>query len=284
MAVLGVASACAAPPPTTSTPSAVVTVIQVVATPPASPTATRTSTTTPVPTAFVTAPAPGTAANVPILMYHHFQDLADNATELDLTWTVSPRNFDAQMNLVAQRGFHTITMGQLVAHLKEGKPLPAKPIVVSFDDGWEQQYVTAFPILRKYGLVGTFFVYTRPINHEPYMTWEQLQEMTTAGMDFEAHTLTHPHLRTLPPDEALKEISDSKTILETRLGKPIVAFAYPFGEYDAAVIQMVKQAGFLSAVTLASGYHQKADELFTLHRIRVSYQDTLDEFSSRLPP
>jgi len=278
------ATACGAPAQPTAVPTAALTLVPVIATPAASPTlAPATPTVAAAPTAFVTAPAPGKAAVVPILMYHHLQDLPGDASELRLTWTVSPQNFEAQMNLLGQRGFHSVTMAQLVAHLKSGKPLPAKPIVISFDDGWAEQSTVAFPILKKYNLIGTFFVYTRPIDHAQYMTWAQLQEMSAAGMDIQPHTLTHPHLRTLPPDEAMKEITESKNILETRLGKPMVAFAYPFGEYNAAVIDMLKRAGYASAVTLAAGYNQRADELFTLHRIRVSYRDTLEDFAKRLP-
>ena len=277
-------AACGAPAQPIAVPTSDPIIVTVVATPGPTQTPAPTVPAAPTPTAFVTGPAPGKAAIIPILMYHHLQKLPNDATELRLTWTVAPENFDAQMALVAQRGFHAITMAQLVGQLKDGKPLPAKPIVISFDDGWEEQYAVAFPILKKYHLIGTFFIYTRPIGHALYMTWAQLQEMSAAGMDIQAHTLTHPHLRALPPDEAMKEISDSKSILETRLGKPIVAFAYPFGEYDAAVIDMLKRAGYQSAVTLAAGYNQRADELFTLHRIRVSYQDTLEDFAKRLPP
>jgi peptidoglycan/xylan/chitin deacetylase (PgdA/CDA1 family) len=217
------------------------------------------------------------------LMYHNLADLPTNATELQLTWTVSPKSFDAQMGWLAQRGFHTISMAQLVAHLKRQQPLPVKPLVVSFDDGWEEQYVVAFPTLKRFGLGGTFFVYTNPLDHGLFMTWNQLQEMSVAGMDIQAHTLTHPHLRTLAPEMAQKEISESKAILEKRLGKPVVALSYPYGEYDASVIEMVKRAGLESAVTLAGGYRQRADELLTLHRIRVSYRDSLDEFIKRMP-
>lgn len=237
----------------------------------------------PTPTAFVTAPAPGQIAIVPILMYHHLDDLPPTATELQLTWTVAPRNFGAQMNWLAQRGFQTITLAQLIAHLKRGQPLPSKPIVISFDDGWAEGYSVAFPVLKKHNFVGTFFVYTDPLDRPQYLTWAQLQEMSAAGMDIQAHTLSHPHLRALPADAAAREIAESKRILEKRLGKPVVAFAYPFGEYDSAVIEMVKRAGYESAVTLAPGYHQRADELFTLHRIRVSYRDALEDFAKRLP-
>jgi peptidoglycan/xylan/chitin deacetylase (PgdA/CDA1 family) len=231
----------------------------------------------------VTAPATGQAANIPILMYHHLADLPANASELQQTWTVAPKNFEAQMNWLSQRGYHTITMAQLVAHLKRQHPLPVNPIVITFDDGWAEQYTIAFPILQRLGLIGTFFVYTTPIDRNSYLSWTQLSEMSNAAMDIQAHSLTHPHLRTLAPEEAFKEIAESKRILEKRLGKPVVAFNYPFGEYDNAVIDLVKRAGFESAVSLAAGYKQRQNELFVLHRIRVSYLDTLEDFAKRLP-
>lgn len=282
LVLAGLLASCSPPPQPAATPTPAVIIVPVVATqaPTLSPTATATPAATP--TAFVTAPAPGKSAVVPILMYHHLQDL-NGASELVETWTVAPASFDAQMSLVVQQGFHAITMAQLVGQLRDGQPLPAKPIVISFDDGWAEQYTVAFHILEKHHLIGTFFVYTRPIDHAAYMSWAQLEEMSAAGMDIQAHTLTHPHLRELAPSEAMKEISESKQILETRLGKPVVALAYPYGEYNTSIIDMLKRAGFASAVTLAAGFNQRTDELFTLHRIRVSYRDTLDDLTKRLP-
>jgi peptidoglycan/xylan/chitin deacetylase (PgdA/CDA1 family) len=289
-----VLAACANPAAQTPTPTPTTQVILVVATPAATPTLPLLPSPTkggvggevaaPTPTAFATAPANSEAAIVPILMYHHLRDLPDGASELQRTWMVAPKNFEAQMNWLAQRGFHTITMEQLVGHLRDGKPVAAKPIIISFDDGWDEQYPVAFPILKRHGFIGTFFIYTNPIDHAQFMTWAQLQEMSEAGMDIQSHSLMHPHLRVLEPDAAMKEIVESKAILEKHLGKPVVAFDYPFGEYNSTVIEMVKRAGFTSAVTLAAGYHQRADELFTLHRTRVSYTDTLDDFARRLPP
>jgi len=281
--IIFVLAACSAPVAPLATPVPAITQVFVVATPVPQATPVLAPTVAPTPTALVTASANGDPAIVPILMYHHLADLPPDASELRRTWTVAPKNFQAQIEWLAQHGFHTITMEQLVAHLKQRQPLPTKPIVISFDDGWEDGYTVAYPILKKNGFIGTFFIYTNPVDHKSYVTWAQLQEMAAAGMDIQAHTLTHPHLRDLAPDAALKEIAESKTILEKRLGKPIVALAYPFGEYNQAIIAMLKRAGYESAVTLAAGYRQRPDELFTLHRIRVSFADSLDEFAGRLP-
>ena len=280
-------AACATPDLPTTAPTPVVQIVQVVATPVVLPSATPSavikSTAPAIPTPFVTAPAPGGEAHVPILMYHHIGDLPIDATELQTTWTVTPKNFDAQMQWLARSGFHSIAMAQLVAHLKNRQPLPAKPIIISFDDGWEEQFSTAFPIMTRYGLSGTFFVYTQPLDHTQYMTWAQVQALATGGMDIQSHSITHPHLRTMAPDAAFKEIADSKATLEKRLGKPVVAFCYPFGEYNNAIVEMVKRAGYESAVTLAGGYRQRTDELYLLRRIRVSYHDTLDDLAKWLP-
>lgn len=276
---------CMSPTPETSLPTEALAPVTFTATRQvtSTPTPTATPTAQPTPTAFVTAPAATEFANVPILMYHHFNDLPNNATPLALTWTVKPQNFEAHMNWLSQQGFHTITMAQLVGHLTRHQPLPTKPLIISFDDGWAEDYSVAFPILKKYNFIGVFFIYTRPLDRPGFLSWGQVEEMSGAGMEIEAHTLTHPHLRSLAPDAAAKEIGESKGILENRLHKPVVAFAYPFGEYNAAIIEMVKRAGYECAVTINSGYRQRADQIFLLQRIRVSYQDTLQGLTSRLP-
>jgi peptidoglycan/xylan/chitin deacetylase (PgdA/CDA1 family) len=238
-----------------------------------------------LPTPFITAPAPNEAALVPILMYHHLKDLPANASELELTWTVAPKNFQAQIEWLAQKSYHAITMADLNAHLKQRAPLPSKPIVISFDDGWEDGYTVAFPTLKKHHFIGTFFPYTQPLGYSKLtLTWEQIREMSAAGMDFQGHTLTHPHLTQLTPDNAAREIAEAKKTLETRLNKSVVTFAYPFGEYNSVVLELVKRAGFESAVTIDPGYRQRVDRIYQLQRIRISYKETLDDLQKKLPP
>jgi peptidoglycan/xylan/chitin deacetylase (PgdA/CDA1 family) len=239
----------------------------------------------PSPSPFFTAPASNQPALVPILMYHHINDLAASASELDLTWTVPPKNFQFQMEWLAQHEFQTITMAQLNAHLKDHAPLPARPIAITFDDGWSEGYSVAFPVLKKYNFVGVYFAYTQPLDRSPlYLSWRQIEEMSASGMSFEAHTLTHPHLRELSADTMMNEIAGSKKVLETRLNKPVDSFAYPFGEYNNAVIDTVKRAGFSSALTIDPGYHQRTDRIYQLQRIRISYNDTIKDFAAKLPP
>ncbi len=218
-------------------------------------------------------------------MYHNIKDLDSNANKVAVDFTVAPKNFLAQIDWLAQHGYQTITMAQLSAHLTARSPLPTKPIVISFDDGWEEGYAIAFPALKKSNFVGTYFVYTQPIDRSPlYLSWKQIEEMSAAGMSFQAHTLTHPDLRKLSVETMTHEITESKKVLETRLSMPVVSFAYPFGEYNSAVLDEVKRAGFESAVTIDPGYRQRADRIFQLQRIRISYNDSLQDFMAKLPP
>lgn len=223
-------------------------------------------------------------ANVPILMYHKLKELPRTTSELGRMWTVLPQNFEEQMQWLARHGFHAITLAQLVGHLKYGQPLPSRPIVISFDDGLREHYAVAFPILKRHNLIGTFFIYTSAIGQPWFATWEELQSMSAAGMEIQSHTVTHPYLRALAPDEAEQEIVESKRVLERRLGKPVIALSYPYGEYDSATVELLMRAGYECAVGYMPGYRQRRDELYMLRRIRVGYGDTLEEFARRLPP
>ncbi|MFA5144513.1 MAG: family 10 glycosylhydrolase [Candidatus Omnitrophota bacterium] len=220
----------------------------------------------------------GKPVSVPILLYHHIARLPDGASRSQQRWTLSPEKFDKQMQWLASQGFHPVTMEQLIAHLKHGLPLPAKPIVLSFDDGWKDQYYAALPILKRYNFSATFFIITDSVGHSAYMNWQQLREMSASGMDIQPHSSSHQKLPLLPRELALKEIIDSKKALESHLNKPALVFAYPFGTYSREVISMAKAAGFEGAVTvngLNGGYIFRNDESYTLPRYAVEGDDKL---------
>jgi peptidoglycan/xylan/chitin deacetylase (PgdA/CDA1 family) len=102
-------------------------------------------------------------------------------------------------------------------------------------------------------------------------------------MEFESHTLSHARLKTLQPDALTREVTESKRILEERLNRPVLALAYPDGGYNDTVIAAIKRAGYETAVGIASGFRQRPEDLFALHRIRVSYRDTIQDLAARLP-
>jgi len=220
----------------------------------------------------------GAYANTPILLYHHFQPITSHMSKSMRRWSISPDKFKSQLDWVSSHGFHTITMEELVGHLKHHLPLPLKPIVLSFDDGWKEHYTIVYPLLKKYHYVGTFFIITDSVGHSAYMNWGQIHQLAADGMDIEAHTVTHPHLSALKHAEAQKEIVESKRVLEERLHKPVTVLAYPFGSYNEDTIAITKAAGFEAAATvgLNDGYIYRADDSYTLVRYALEGGDSLE--------
>lgn len=130
-----------------------------------------------------------------------------------------------------------------------------KPVILTFDDGYVDNYKNAYPILEKYNLKGTIFLISDFIGTYPnYMTWAQVDEMQQSGLiDFESHTLSHPELDKIPADEVWHQLDSSKKALEWRLGKPINFIAYPCGSYDEELERMTKEAGYRAAFTVHYG-------------------------------
>jgi peptidoglycan/xylan/chitin deacetylase (PgdA/CDA1 family) len=223
--------------------------------------------------------------DVPILMYHHVRVLSPQASRLWLRLTVDPTAFEAQMAYLAGHGYHTITFSDLAACFDRGKPLPDNPVILTFDDGWAEQYTTVFPILRRYGLIATFFPPTNWINGSGLtLNWAQVEEMSQAGMEFGSHTLNHHILSDQTPDEVRRQLVQSKAILEQHIHRPVVALAYPTGAWSSAVAALVPRAGYRVAVGTLPGVDQRAADRFALHRVSVGYGVPLRTFITRLGP
>lgn len=253
--------------------------------PTATPTRAATPTLAPTATPFITPPAPGEAVEIPILMYHHLNPLPPDASELLRTWTVSPQQFTAQLDYLQAHGFHTITLKQLADFFERGAPLPTRPIVITIDDGWLDAYTVAYPELVKRKMVAVFFV---PTNYataggELFLDWAQAAEMSRAGMELGGHTISHEDLTQTDLGEMRRQLTASKALMEEKIGQPVVSLSYPFGAHNARVVAETQAAGYRAAVILCCGYQQQAENLLTLPRIRVSYEDTLEDFAGRLP-
>jgi peptidoglycan/xylan/chitin deacetylase (PgdA/CDA1 family) len=204
-------------------------------------------------------PAPR-AVEIPILVYHHVVP-GRSASVL----FVPPETFEQQLKYLQDNGYRAISFGDLADCLEYGAPLPERPVILSFDDGWENQFTYAFPLLRKYGFTATFYVVTGYLDHQNFMTVDQLKTMIAAGMTIGDHSRTHPALPSIGNSQRLKdEIAGSKSWLEERLGVAIDTFAYPYGSYTAAVAATVKAAGYRTARTVDDGTHAALDNIETL--------------------
>ncbi len=220
------------------------------------------------------------AVHVPILMYHHLQYLNPNADYVWRTLTVAPDQFELQVAYLARQGFHTIYFSTLIAHLRWGAPLPSNPIILTFDDAWRDDYYVAYPILRKYGMVGTFFTPSNYMGCCSYtLTWPMVYEMSAAGMEFGSHSLEHPFLTQQNGYQIWHELVDSKWILERNLGKPVVVFAYPFGAYNEYIWRQVAAAGYGAGASVNAGSWQSMDNIYGLNRTTVPYWESLDYFA-----
>lgn len=215
--------------------------------------------------------------DVPILNYHKV-DILNHAL------SVSPQEFDEQMEYLHKNGYHTITPDQLMAYLKYGKQLPDKPIMITLDDGYLDNYTNAYPIMKKYDFTATIFIITNLIGQDiRFMTWDQIREMQQYGIVFGSHTANHKSLTSLTKEQVATELSESRDEMVRQLGKAPKYFAYPTGTYNGEIEEMVRTAGYKAAFTIEYGQVGADSDLYLLQRIPIfKGQKTFRNFFIRL--
>lgn len=181
------------------------------------------------------------------LMYHHIGILTDPNDE-QFPFTLSPQMFEKQLLFLKQNGYEIASEHDILHARQTGHTHLAKPVLLTFDDGYEDNYTALFPLLQKYQAHALIFLITDKIGTPGYLTWEQIKEMKESGLvAFGSHTCSHRRLRSLPDEEIVREITKSKQILEEKLGAPVVSFCYPFGAggFDKRVRPHVFKAGYV---------------------------------------
>ncbi len=229
-------------------------------------------TASPTPIPFSTPDGITRTLKVPILMYHYISEPPPESDKYRLDLSIEPELFRAQLARLREQNYTSITLSDLYYAIEAGKPLPEKPIVLTFDDGYRDNYENAFPIMKEEGFVGTFFIITNLVEewNVNYITWPQIQEMKAAGMEFGSHTKSHASLPGMEAQEILEELSTSKAILEQQLGTEIISFSYPFGHFDDGVAHLTKEVGYKIAVSTRLGIIHTNNNIRTLRRIRVN--------------
>lgn len=217
---------------------------------------------------------------VPILYYHSVLPDAEVATPNEVT--ISPEKLREELMLVKELGYTTLTMSEFTAYINDNKPIPEKSILITFDDGYTDNYAHAFPILKELNMKATIFMIASQVDSGYYMSAAQLREMSDYGIDIESHTDNHVYLDTLSYDQQLKELKDSKEKLEKILGKEVTSIAYPYGNYNEDTKKAAIAAGYTFGFTTNKGLAKRINNKVELNRIYVSSNYSLELFKERL--
>ena len=210
---------------------------------------------------------------VPIVMYHQ----VTYSEQPQANW-VSPENFQWQMAYLKDHGFNVIRLDELVDATVAGRSLPRKTVVITFDDGYENNYIHAFKTLKKHGFPATIFVPSDKVGTEGRLTWNQMKEMIAFDIDIGSHTRTEAYLPDVSVGQQKQEIQISKNILEQNLGITVNHFAYPIGGFSEGIKEIVKGAGYKSACATNRGYDRFNKDVFELNRVRFSDKDNRKDY------
>lgn len=206
---------------------------------------------------------------IPILCYHRIREILPTDGENMKTYSVTPASFAAQMQALHENGFQTILPEQLYNYLKYNKPLPPKPVIITFDDGRAEQSTIGANELKKYNFKGVFFIMTVAINKPGYMSKMQIKALSDHGHAIGNHTWDHHSVTKYTPEDWNTQLLKPQILLEKITGKSIHYFSYPFGLWNADAINVLKKQHYKLAFQLADG-KPSPDTLFTIKRMIVS--------------
>lgn len=222
------------------------------------------------------APPGKLADGVPILMYH-------SISEANNKLCVSPTDFTAQLNYLVHAGYQTITVRQLMMAIDGHGALPPKPVVITMDDGYRDNYTIAYPLLKERNMVATIYMIAQKVGTANGITTSEIKEMYDNGIEIGSHTQHHLDLRYLNDAQLNEEIAGSRQLLSTMLQLPVETFCYPSGRYSPLAIQKVETSYYLGAVTTQPGIVNNENQRWLMPRIRVDGGESLEIFIANLP-
>ncbi|MGV9992399.1 polysaccharide deacetylase family protein [Streptomyces sp. NPDC003374] len=224
-------------------------------------------------------------APVPVLMYHA---VARDPNEATRALSVTPEAFAEQMGILGDLGFHPVTTARLAAHWRAAPSpaLPARPVLITFDDGYEGVHRHALPVLAGHGFTATLFVSTGWIRGaydtggglDTMLDWDQVRELAAGGVEIGGHSHTHPQLDQLDDAELWTELTRCREIVAGELGTAPASFAYPYGYSSRRVRARVRQAGFAQALAVGNGLARRSQGPYALRRLTVRRSTSPEEF------
>jgi peptidoglycan/xylan/chitin deacetylase (PgdA/CDA1 family) len=226
---------------------------------------------------------PQSNKKVRVLMYHSISEHIGK--EKHNKWRVKPKDFDKQMKWFSENNWNSFTISELV----KLDNIPEKSFVITFDDGFEDNYTNAFPILKKYGFKATIYlVPNQKTNHweekntsvlSNLLDNEQILEMQDSSLvEFGSHTLSHVNLSKINDEQLALELEKSKIDVENITKKECEAFAYPYGKFDSKIVEFTKKAGYKNATVVKRGLFSHGDDIFTIKRIGILGTESFFDF------
>jgi len=214
---------------------------------------------------------------VPILMYHSISNEAGSSLH------VSPDNFSRQMTFLSKNGYKIISLNDLVEGKKAGQKFTPGTVVITFDDGYKNNYLNAFPVLAKYDMPATIFLITNYIDKKPdYVTWDQVRLMMSKGIAFGGHTRNNVYLPSVKDQRRLRsEVAGPKKDIEFKTGSKAKYFCYPTGGFNEKVKLAVREAGYKGACTTNRGTDRFNHDVYELTRVKVTNSDMTKPFHFR---
>ncbi len=221
---------------------------------------------------------------LPILMYHYVRTVAIAQDFLGFKLSVTPADFQAQMDALAAGSYHPVDFADVRAYFGGWRPLPSKPVVITLDDGYQDLFTTAFPILHAHHFKAVAYIVSGFVGRPAYVTSDEIVQMDQAGIQIAAHTVDHANLARSSFGSIMHQVVDSKASLERLVGHPVLDMAYPSGQFNAQVIGAVQLAGYDTAVTEQSSTLHSVAARYAWARTRVGGGESLSDFLGSLGP
>ncbi len=217
------------------------------------------------------------AQSILVLNYHKIDTLMHSLS-------VNPSDFRWQMEYLKSHGYNTITPDDLIANMEEGKALPVNPVLITFDDGYLDNYKNAYPVLKELGMKATIFVVTDFMGGKKgYLDWSKCREMEKNGITIASHTVDHKSMTDLSDEQLRHELIDSKKAAEEALGHSVDYIAYPTGAYNLHIADMTKEAGYKAAFTIKYGNADKESNVYAIERVPIFHTEhTNRDFVERI--
>lgn len=213
---------------------------------------------------------------IPVLMYHSIKTLPGNSLGVPV------KQFSEEMSWLSQKAYHSISPEDLYQALVNKAPVPEKPILLTFDDGYSDNYSSAWPILQQYGFRATFFVITKSVG-PGMMNWEQLNDLVKQGNTVASHTVHHLDLATLTEKQQEFELNSSKQELESHLGIRVQSLCFPSGKYNKTTLALMPKCGYKLGFSTKPGNVYLGAEILALNRKRIYGGMPIASFKSLLP-